>query len=227
LVDWIINKQGLPIGCAFLEEPAVTSAKRIAGKQANTKFFLPDAEYEQEDLEQHLRALDQKLWLYDHNGYKDWASIEAYFKFLGRSMGIKHFILDNLTAVVAQEEQENRALNAIMEKMASLAIELDASIYYASHLRKAAGTPHEEGGRVQLREFYGSGAMGKWSHFIFAQERNTQHPDPSERNTTIFRILKDRYTGLSTGLTFPLWYDHNTGIYREKGENDCIINEDF
>lgn len=203
------------------------SAKRIAGKQANTKFFLPDAEYEQADLEYHLRQLDGKLWLYDHNGYKDWSSIESYFKFLGRSMGIKHFILDNLTAVVAQEEQENRALNAIMEKMASLAIELDASIYYASHLRKASGTPHEEGGRVQLREFYGSGAMGKWSHYIFAQERNTQDPDPSGRNTTIFRILKDRYTGLSTGLTFPLWYDHSTGIYREKTENDSMIEEDF
>ena len=222
LVDQVIIEDDMPIGCAFLEEPAAQSAKRIAGKRANKKFFIPDADYSQDELEHHLRLLDNKLWLYDHNGYKNWDSIKGYFKYLARSVGVKDFILDNLTAVVAQEENEYSALNAIMEEMASLAVELDARIYYASHLRKASNTPHEEGGRVQLMEFKGSGAMGNWSNFIFGIERNTQHPDPAARNTSTLRVLKDRYTGLSTGFTCELWYDHDTGKYREKLDTDGV-----
>jgi twinkle protein len=222
LVDQVIQRDGLPIGCAFLEEPAAQSAKRIAGKVANKKFFIPDADYSQDELETSLRSLDNKLWLYDHNGYKDWDSIKSYFKYLARSVGVKDFILDNLTAVVAQEENEYSALNAIMEEMASLAIELDARIYYASHLRKAAQKPHEEGGRVQLMEFKGSGAMGNWSNFIFGIERDTQNPVFSQRNTSVLRVLKDRYTGLSNGFTVELWYDHDTSVYREKTEEDGV-----
>jgi len=225
LVDQVIIEDNMPIGCAFLEEPAAQSAKRIAGKRANKKFFIPDADYSQEELEHHLLQLDNKLWLYDHNGYKNWDSIKGYFKYLARSVGVRDFILDNLTAVVAQEENEYSALNAIMEEMASLAVELDARIYYASHLRKASNTPHEEGGRVQLMEFKGSGAMGNWSNFIFGIERNTQHPDPSVRNTSTLRVLKDRYTGLSTGFTTELWYDHETGKYREKTEADGLDSD--
>lgn len=220
VVDRVINIDGLPIGCAFLEEPAPMSAKRIAGKRVNKLFHIPDSDYEQEELESSLRLLDNRLWLYNHNGQKDWDAIKQYFKFLARSIGVKDFILDNLTAVVAQEENEYHALNAIMEEMASLSSELDCNIYYASHLRKATGTPHEEGGRVQLTEFKGSGAMGNWSNFIFALERDTQAPDPVVKNTTTFRVLKDRYTGLSTGYTFDLWYDHNTGMWREKTDED-------
>lgn len=212
----------MPIGCAFLEEPAAQSAKRIAGKRALKKFHIPDSDYTQDELEGALRLLDNKLWLYDHNGYKDWDSIKGYFKYLARAMGVRDFILDNLTAVVAQAENEYSELNAIMEEMASLAVELDCRIYYASHLRKPQGKPHEEGGRVQLTEFKGSGAMGNWSNFIFAIERDTQAKDPNDRNTSTFRILKDRYTGLSAGTTFELWYDHLTGKYREKTEEDGI-----
>lgn len=222
LVNQIVVKDNMPVGCAFLEEPAPQSAKRIAGKQANKKFHIPDADYMQSELEDALKKLDNKLWLYDHNGYKNWDSIKAFFKYLNKALGIHDFILDNLTAIVAAEENEYSALNRIMEEMASLAIELESTIYYASHLRKATGTPHEEGGGVQLVEFKGSGAMSNWSNYILALERNTQSPDPSVRNTTTLRVLKDRYVGLSTGYTFELWYDHETGEFREKTEEDGV-----
>ena len=59
-------------------------------------------------------------------------------------------------------------------------------------------------------------------HQIIALERNTQSPDPSVRNTTTLRVLKDRYVGLSTGYTFELWYDHETGEFREKQDDDGV-----
>ena len=222
LVNQIIVEDKMKVGAAFLEEPASMSAKRIAGKIANQKFHVPDSDYNQQDLESSLKILDNKLWLYAHNGFKNWDSIKQYYRYLNKALGIQDFILDNLTAVVAQEENEYHALNAIMEEMASLAIELDSRIYYASHLRKAANGSHEEGARVQLVEFKGSGSMANWSHFIFGLERNTQAPDAATRNTSLLRVLKDRYTGLSVGTTIELWYCHETGRYREKTEEDGI-----
>jgi len=46
---------------------------------------------------------------------------------------------------------------------------------------------------------------------MFGLERNQQADDEIERQTTTFRILKDRYTGKATGNTLRLGYDHETG----------------
>lgn len=210
------------IACAFLEEAAPLSAKRIAGKLYNQPFHIPDVDYNVEDLEDALRQLDNKLWLYEHSGYKSWADIKQYFKYCNRALGINDFILDNLTAITAQEENEYTALNRIMEELSSLANELESKIYYMAHLRKATGTDHANGGQISLVELKGSGAIANWSNYIFALERNTQSPDPNVRNTSTLRVLKDRMLGLSVGSTIELWYDHNTARYREKTEEDGV-----
>lgn len=62
-----------------------------------------------------------------------------------------------------------------------------------------------------IRHFRGSRAIGQWSSFMFALERNQQEPDLEERHTSLFRILKDRYTGRSTGFTMRLRYGQDTG----------------
>ena len=121
---------------------------------------------------------------------------------------------------MALEEDEYRALNRIMEELSSLCEELECNIFYISHLRKANGTPHEEGGQVSADQFKGSGAIVFWSHFLFGLERNQQAEDIDERNTTTFRVLKDRNTGLSTGLTFKMLYQHKTGRWHEINRED-------
>ena len=162
------------------------------------------------------------MYLYNHFGSKNWENIKSKIKYMVLSLGIKDIFLDHLTAMVAQEADEYKALNRIMEEMASLTQELDCTIFYISHLRKASGTPHEEGGHVSADQFKGSGAIVFWSNFLFGYERNQIADDPAERNTTTFRVLKDRNTGLATGCTFKLWYDHPTGRWREKMEEDGI-----
>jgi twinkle protein len=83
------------------------------------------------------------------------------------------------------------------------------------HLTTPEGKPHEEGGRVTIRHFKGSRAIGFWSHFMFGLERNQQSEDEAERSTTTFRILKDRNTGNSTGQVFYLGYDRDNGRLHE------------
>ncbi len=46
-------------------------------------------------------------------------------------------------------------------------------------------------------------------------ERDQQSDDATERNRTILRVLKDRYTGNAIGLTIPLAYDRETGRLEE------------
>lgn len=103
-----------------------------------------------------------------------------------------------------------------MKEMAGLAQELGCIIHFISHLATPEGKPHEEGGRVMIRHFKGSRAIGFWSYYMFGLERNQQAEDPEEASTTTFRVLKDRYTGQATGKVIPLGYDQDTGRLYEK-----------
>lgn len=222
LIDHIINVHQNPVGVIFLEEPVSKTLKVLAGKKFNKRFHVPDGGWTIDELKSGISDLKGKVYLYNHFGGKDWEAIKAKIRYMVISLGIKDIVLDHLTALIAQEDNEYKALNRIMEEMASLTQELDFTLFYVSHLRKPGGTPHEEGGRVSADQFKGSGAIVYWSNFLFGIERNQQAEDDTERNTTLFRILKDRNTGLGTGRTFELWYDHTTGRWREKKDDDGL-----
>ncbi|CAN8138983.1 hypothetical protein THIOSC13_1200008 [uncultured Thiomicrorhabdus sp.] len=54
---------------------------------------------------------------------------------------------------------------------------------------------------------------------MFALERDQQAVDESMRHVTTFRILKDRFTGQSTGETLLLGYNKETGVIFENAES--------
>lgn len=207
-----------PAGVIFLEEPAHKTLKVLAGKKVNKRFHIPSdkgGDWTIDELKDGINDLKGKVYLYNHFGSKDWESIKSKIRYMVVVLGIKDIYLDHLTALIAQEDNEYKALNKIMEDMASLVQELDCTIFYISHLRKASGTPHEEGGHVSADQFKGSGAIVYWSNFLFGIERNQQAEDVEERNTSTFVVLKDRNTGLATGVRFKLKYDHDTGRWGE------------
>jgi twinkle protein len=90
--------------------------------------------------------------------------------------------------------------------MSALAKELRIIIHLVSHLASPEGKPHEEGGRVMIKHFKGSRAIGFWCHAMYALERNQQPEEDDEKRTT-FRILKDRFAGRATGKTIMLDYN--------------------
>jgi twinkle protein len=57
--------------------------------------------------------------------------------------------------------------------------------------------------------------LGFGCHYAFGLERNQQAEDLVTRLTTIFRCVKDRYTGQANGETFLLRYDRETGMLDE------------
>lgn len=199
------------VGCIFLEQKPVETAKRVAGKLAGQRFHVPDAGWTVEQQRESLARLKSKVTFYDSFGSTEWEVVSAKIRFMAISLGIKIIYLDHLTAM-ADTADEKGSLEQIMKELAGLANELKIIVVFVSHLTTPEkGPSHEEGGRVTIRHFKGSRAIGFWSYFMFGLERNQQAEDPMERQTTTFRILKDRYTGQSTGNTFSLFYDVATG----------------
>lgn len=219
------------VGLFFLEAPPKKTYKILAGKIAHTPFHRPDMPYDKDVLRNVIETkIDGNCYAYNHFGYKSWADIKADIRTL-TGYGCKYFMVDPLTALIAQEGEEYKALNRMLEEMASLTQELDITIFYASHLNQPdrSSKSHEEGGKVKESQLTGSRAMIRWSHYIFGLERNKHavdeagEPDMIERNTTRFVLLKDREHG-KTG-SFKIFYNADTTDYLEPEENSS--DQDF
>ncbi|QBE66853.1 bifunctional DNA primase/helicase [Pseudoduganella lutea] len=202
---------GMKVGTVFLEQKPVETGKRIAGKIAGKRFHVPNAGWTIEELDSAVEKLGDQIVLYDSFGETEWDVVKNKVRFMAVSEGIRLIYLDHLTAM-ADTADEKGSLEQIMKEMAGLAQELDIIIHFVSHLATPEGKPHEEGGRVSIRHFKGSRAIGFWSFFMFGLERDQQAEDPVVRKTTTLRILKDRYTGQATGEVIYLAYDSETGL---------------
>lgn len=205
---------GLKSGLIFLETPASEVLVRLAGKVAGKAFHVPDGDWTAEEKEAAITDIADKdaAVFYDHSGASatDWETIKHKIKYMALGLGVKDIFLDHLTALAVLFEDERRGLEELCAELGSLVHELDCTLYVVSHLTTPEGVPHEEGGRVKVRHFKGSRAIGYWAHFMFGLERDTQASNPEERNTTTFRVLKDRYTGKANGMTFHLKLNPDT-----------------
>jgi len=208
----IIDKEDLPVGLLMLEEPPKLTAKTIAGMQMGCRVHVPGVEYDPQILRTTIEGLSKKVFLYDHFGSNTYDIVREKIRYMVHALGIRDIFLDHLTALAASiDTEERKAIDAIMADLSSLTQELDCTIYYISHLTTPEGKPHEEGGRVFEKHFRGSRSIAFWSHFMFGIERNKQEPN----GVTTFRVLKDRYTGDSTGVKFGLSYNTDTGLLEE------------
>lgn len=213
----LVVEHKVPIGCFFLEQSPTESSVRIAGKVAGKRFHIPDAGWEIAELDEAWDFIEEsgQVYLYDSFGQNDWDKVQAQIEYLHHAHGIQYFFLDNLTALAAWQDDERQALEQIMSEMSQLVVKLNITIFLVSHLATPEGKSHEEGGRVTIRHFKGSRAVGFWSFIMLGLERNQQAEDETDRNSVLVRGLKDRYTGRAVGKTFLLRYDELTGLLHE------------
>lgn len=209
----LITEHKQKVGVMFLEETPEHTLRCIAGKIDSKLYHLPDEPFNQDDMLRTCDSIEDMLPLYDSFGYTEYEVIKARLRYIAVSLGAKYIVLDHITALVTgdKDADERRQLDYIMTDLASMVRELDIALFLISHLSTPEGKSHEEGGRVMLKHFRGSRAIGQWSNFVFGIERNQQDDDESMRHTSTFRVLKDRYTGRATGLTLGLKYDQTTG----------------
>lgn len=219
IITHFIVHHKVNVGIIFLEESNRDTALGIMSKYASKLFHIPGANYTEEEKRAAFDATlgTGRVFLYDHFGFNDYETIKSKIRYMAVACGCKYIFLDHITALVSgdRDGDERKELDFIMTDLASLVRALNINIHFITHLSTPEGKPHEEGGRVYLKHLRGSRAIGQWSSFIFALERNQQAEDLEERHTTTFRILKDRYTGRSTGFTFKLKYNQETGRMTE------------
>lgn len=229
----LIKEHGQSVGMLMLEERPEHTLKTIMGKWVSKLFHLPDANWTQDEFNNAYSELKQtnKLFLYDHFGHTDYDTIKSTIRFLHHAYGCRHIFLDHITALVSgdKDNDERKQLDYVMTDLASLARELDICVFFISHLASPEGKPHEEGGRVTIKQFRGSRAIGQWASFVLGLERNQQEQDIIKRHVSILRCLKDRYSGRATGETVGLAYETATGRLTEteapETEGDVDDNE--
>lgn len=216
-ITHLVTEHKVPVGVFSLEQHPTETATRIAGKLAQKTFHIPDSGWTEDDFETAWTTLMQsgKVFLYDSFGNNDWEVVKEKMEYLHHAHGVRYFFLDHLTALAAWQDDERKALEVIMSDMGMLVKKFNCTIFLISHLATPEGRPHEEGGRVMIRHFKGSRAIGFWCHYMFALERDQQAEKETARQTTTFRVLKDRYTGRSTGEVFHIGYDQETGMLYE------------
>ncbi|WP_421276135.1 toprim domain-containing protein [Aeromonas veronii] len=214
----------------YLEQAPKETLRRIIGKHVGEALHVPaihrTKEYMMEKMFPCKDMTKKNVQFYDNFGVADWGRLKSKIVYLA-TRGYKKIFIDHLTALATGgEKDEKTELENIMADMAGVAKRYGLIIHFISHLATPEGKPHEEGGRVTIRHFKGSRAIGFWSYFLFALERNQQSDDEEERTTTTFRILKDRFTGQATGQTILLGYDEATGrLYEKHGEAEAFKEE--
>lgn len=209
----------------LLEEAPQRTVKILAGKHLNLPLHKPDTHVDSGRVEEAIKAFhspSELVYVFDHKGSRDWETIYTQCKYLAAVQGVRNIIIDPLTAIISHEENTDRALHKLMADMAVLTqAPYNCAVFFSSHLNEPPRdkVPHEEGGRVKEAHFAGSRAMIRFSNYVFALERNKQDPDVVQRNTTTFRVLKDRDFGTATGETFEIYYDTTTGRYLEQNSD--------
>jgi len=217
------------IGILALEEDVARSTLGIMSMVANKPLHL-DEDTNTDDMKQYWDATmgSGRFYLLDHWGSTDESNLMSKIRYMAKAMDCKWIILDHLSIVVSAQDNgdERKAIDSIMTNLRTLVQELGIGLFLVSHLKRSGGQSHEEGGRVSLSELRGSQAIAQLSDIVIGLERDQQHDDEEVRNTSVVRVLKNRYTGL-TGPACYLKYDKGTGRMLEVPKPIEVADNDF
>ena len=222
IIFHIFEKTTDNIGLMFLEENVRTTAESLMSLYLNKQLHLleKDKDYTNEE---YKNAFDKTLgtsrfFFFDHFGSNTIENIISRIRYLVRALGCRFIVLDHISILVSSQEStmdERRTIDACVTKLRTVVQELGITLFMVSHLRRPSIGSHETGSAtVSLADLRGSHSIGQLSDIVIGLERNGQADDMLERNTTITRVIKNRFSGL-TGPSGDLIYDIHTGRMRE------------
>ena len=210
--------EGKSIGYIALEESVRRTALGFMGIHHNKPLHLMDIDNWDEYKEGFEKTVGSgNFYCFDHFGSLDSENLFNRIRYMAVACECEYIFLDHLSIVVSGIESlgqdERRAIDKIMTKLRQLVEELGIGMILVSHLKRIDGKAHEEGGKTSLSHLRGSHAIAQLSDMVIGLERN-QQGDETERNITIARVLKNRYSG-QTGVCTAVRYDEETGRLSE------------
>lgn len=218
---------GQSVGYIALEESVRRTALGILGIEMSTPLHLR-RDIDEKELKQAFDSClsTGKFFTYDHFGSTDSNNLMNKIRYMAKGCGCKWIVLDHLSIVVSGigDGDERRLIDNTMTKLRSLVEELKIGMILVSHLKRPEGRGHEEGASTSLSQLRGSAGIAQLSDMVIGLERNQQ--DENQRNRTIVRILKNRFTG-ETGIASYLEFNAETGRLKDMGEPSVDISEDM
>jgi len=208
------------IGILALEESVKNTAFNIMSVEANARLYIKEIRknYTQEQLDKWQKdTIDTgRFFAFDHFGSISNDEILARVRYMAQALECKWIFIDHLSILVSGQEEgdERKSIDVLMTKLRSLVEQTGIGLLLVSHLRRPAGdSGHENGKEITLSHLRGSASIAHLSDSVIGLERN-QQAEGDEANTTVIRILKNRYTG-ETGVTSHLHYNKDTGRLTE------------
>jgi len=201
-------EQGHTTGYVALEESPRQSALGIYGVALKKHLALEQDLPAKEIREVHDRIGDKLVFTRHWGSVSEDDSLQKKIRHCAKGLGCSVIILDHISMAVSgmdQGQDERRAIDKIMTELRGLVEETGVHLFVVSHLRRTQGGSHEEGGVVSTNHLRGSHSLGQIADNIVALERNQQAEDPTDRNVTTVRILKNRDLGVLgpiQGLSF-------------------------
>ena len=216
-----LGKTKQNIGVLALEENIKQTAFNLMSVAANKRLYIKEEREkltrEQLKVYEDLTIGTGRYFAFDHFGSLENDEILSRVRFMAKVLDCKWIFLDHLSILVSGQDggDERKGIDVLMTKLRSLVEETGISLNLVSHLRRASGDKgHEQGMEVSLSHLRGSQSIAQLSDMVIALERNQQEDDPVLANTTVLRVLKNRYTG-DTGIATYLYYNSETGRMSE------------
>lgn len=222
LVMHVKNTTDHRIGTLFMEESVERTAEGFMSVDLSTPVHLPTSQVQRGSDEYKAsfdRVFGDEQLVIMNAAFDTGATVEQIIsrvRYLIKAMDCKVIILDHISILVSagQHNDERKALDEIMTRLRALTQDTGCVLFAVSHLKRPEGKAHEEGAATSLSQLRGSAAIAQLSDFVIGLERHAQADDPTERNTTYIRVLKNRFSGI-TGPAGALLYDNDTGRLTE------------
>jgi twinkle protein len=192
---------------------------RVGEKPSLEDITQERRQQDKEKAFEDMLSTDRFMFL-KHEGRITVESVIGQMKYLSKAQDCKVLLLDHISILVglvsSGKTNEREAIDSVMHELRKLVEETDIMLINICHLRKpvAGATSHDEGGRVHANEARGSGAIMQLSNIGIALEADRQHEDEKVRNSTIVRVLKNRFSG-EVGVAGLLQYSLDTGRLTE------------
>lgn len=213
------------IGMMFLEESTRKTGLSLMSLAANKPLHLPDTKSTQDEKDEAFKNTlgTDRLFLFDHFGSSDVDNIVNRVRYLAKVVGCDYVFVDHISIIVSAQSNgdERKAIDEIMTKLRMLVQETGIALVVVSHLKRPENKGHEEGAATSLAQLRGSGSIAQLSDMVIGLERNGQHENEEERNTTSVRVLKNRFSGV-TGPACRLLYSLTTGRMTERFDEDAL-----
>lgn len=209
-----LQKTEVNCGLIFLEEDRKKTAESLVSMAANKPLHLPTTSYTREEyVEWHKEVFgSRRVKIFSHFAHNDIDNLLNRAKYMIKAQNCELVVFDHISMVVSSQQygDERKALDEIMTRLRLLVQETNVAMIAVSHLKRPEGKGHEEGASTSLAQLRGSGSIAQLSDIVIGLERDGQADDERERNTSYFRVLKNRFCG-ATGPAGSALYSQETG----------------